>query len=246
MRSPALSFARRFWSWMYKPHFRTFLLNVNASWGGPGFSCSQKKQTSFSPVWCCVLWWVNFFAAVNPAISVTCRFSARSSLVLLNFPLQDWCHLAWFSSIVASIALPPPSSRRLRSIGMGISCSSLKQLIFLAMLEYPWPRTTSRLLDCASHWSGPGVASWQRKQIDPSVLAVSFDGPVWFGSTSWKVLDIVRSFPEPIKLQPQVLLLGLCETYKYKLSFFVHLHWTQIVNDNLEPPDIDTTILILS
>ncbi len=36
---------------MYKPHFRTFLLrsNVNASWSGPGFSSSQKKQTSFAP-----------------------------------------------------------------------------------------------------------------------------------------------------------------------------------------------------
>ncbi len=108
---------------------------------------------------------------------------------LLNFLLQDGCHLAWCSSIAAS--MPLPSSRRLRSIGLGISCSPLKRLIFLARLEYPWPRTTLCLLDGAGHWSSCDVVSWERKQIDQSFLAISFEGPVWFGSTRWKVLDIL-------------------------------------------------------
>ena len=181
---------------MSKAHFQTFLLRskVDASWSGPDSSPSQKKQTSFDAGWCCVLWRVNFFLAGNLSKLVACRFSARCSLVLLNFLLHDGCHLAWCSSIVAS--MPLPASRRLRSIGMGISCSLLKHLIFLAKLEYPWPRMTSCLLDCAGHWSSSGVVSWQRKQIDQSVLvgvSVSFDkfeGPGWVGSTMWKVLDI--------------------------------------------------------
>ena len=96
--------------------------------------------------------------------------------MILNFEWQNLCHLVLFFRKVAST--PFPSSRCLKSIGIGSSFSSLKRVMFNERVEYPLPALTSRHFDSAGHCRISDVTSWYRRHLFQSIfINASFYGP---------------------------------------------------------------------